>query len=105
MVYAIDAPDIERTKFGITSDIRRRFAGLASQSPAPLVLLGHVWMPEAAEQHIFEFLKDDRCHGEWFRRTEQVRSVAALIAAGRDVQLAEVIGLDRMIVRDRASIE
>ena len=99
-IYAIDAPEVDRIKFGITGNIKRRFAGLCNASPTRLILLGHIWMPEETEAHIFEYLKQDRSHGEWFMRTESSRSIAALIAAGFDKHLAEVIGLTETIPAD-----
>lgn len=100
-IYAIDAPDIGRIKFGKTNNVKKRFSSICGMSPAPLVLLGSIAMPEVAEADIFEFLKADRCHGEWFYSTEATRSIAALIAAQRFNQLAEAISL-RGIVTDPA---
>lgn len=97
IIYAIDAPEIGRIKFGRTLNVERRFRGIASMSPAPVVLLGHAWMPDDAEGYVFGFLKEDHSHGEWFHRTEKVRSVAALIAAKRVEQLAEVLGMQHML--------
>lgn len=98
MVYAIDAPDIGRVKFGQTGNVERRFRGIANMSPAPLKLLGYSWLPADAEAHIFDFLKDDRCHGEWFHRTERVRAVAALVGSGKVIELAHVIGMGSFLV-------
>jgi hypothetical protein len=97
ILYAIEAVDVARIKFGVTSNIDKRFRQLCNGSPVELTLLGHVWMPDVAEAHVFDFLKDDRVHGEWFVKTERSRSIAALIAAKLGVQLAEVISMDQMI--------
>lgn len=96
-IYAIDAPEIGRIKFGMTIDVQKRFRGISNMSPAPLILLGSVWLPDVAEGYIFDFLKTDRCHGEWFHRSEAVRSVAAFIAAKSIEHLAEVIGMKFML--------
>lgn len=103
IIYAIDAPEVSRIKFGITNDIGKRFRGLCGGSPVPLDLIGYVWMPGEAEAHIFEFLKEDRVHGEWFRRTHRVRSVAALIAAKRERDLAEVLEMSFITEGDGSS--
>jgi hypothetical protein len=93
ILYAIEAPDASRIKFGITSNIDKRFRQLCGSSPVKLRLMGHMWMPVNAEAYTFEHLKADRVHGEWFLRTEAVISVATLIAGKRDIELAEMIGL------------
>lgn len=98
IIYAIDAPDIGRLKFGRTLNIDRRFRGLSNASPAPLVLVGYDWLPDETEAAIFHFLREDRCHGEWFHRTAAVRGLAALIAAKRHRQVAEILGMDGMLV-------
>lgn len=92
-LYAIEALEAKRIKFGITGNIKKRFAQIRNTSPIEVKLLGHMRMPPDAEQYIFQFLKDDRSHGEWFFRTESVRSIAALIAANMGVHLAEAIGM------------
>lgn len=97
IIYAIHAPASGRIKLGRTMNIERRFSSLCASSPQELVLLGHCWMPDDAEAEIHAFLKEDRCHGEWFTATERVRSIAALIAAKKDTDLARALGMDRMI--------
>jgi hypothetical protein len=96
IVYAIAAPN-DLIKFGKTTNIEKRFAGIATMSPVPLTLMGHCWLPADAEAYIHDFLKEDRAHGEWFRKTERSRSIAALIAAKKDVELGEIVGLNWMI--------
>jgi len=100
VVYAIDCPDISRLKFGRTLKIEKRFAAIRSISPAPVILLGYAWMPDETEAQIFDFLKADRCHGEWFHRTEPVRSIAALLASGKLTELAVAIGMEGLIPQD-----
>jgi hypothetical protein len=100
IVYAIDCPDISRLKFGRTLKIEKRFAAIRTISPAPVILLGYAWMPDDTEAQIFDFLKADRCHGEWFHRTERVRSVAALLASGKLIELATAIGMEGIVAKD-----
>ena len=102
ILYAIEAPEVARIKFGITSNIDKRFRQLSGGCPVPLELKGYVWMPQEAECLVFKFLEEDRIHGEWFRKTEPVRSIAALVAAKMDRELADIIHLDYMIPRDMA---
>jgi hypothetical protein len=104
-IYAISAPELGRIKFGMTKDIGKRFASLQTASPAELTLLGHVWMPHDAEAEIFEFLKDDRLHGEWFMATNRVREVAALISAKMAVQIAEAIGMKCISSRESNPVD
>jgi hypothetical protein len=87
----------DRIKFGKTSDIDKRFSTLQGSSPIPLKLLGHHWLPDDAEEEIFQFLKDDRVHGEWFNATIRVKSVAALISAKKDRELAEALELTKWL--------
>lgn len=103
IVYAIAAPDYGLIKFGRTTDIQKRFASISTMSPAPLELIGHVWLPDDAEAYIHEFLKDDRAHGEWFRKTERTRSIAALIAAQKVKELAEITEMSWMLVEHMPS--
>jgi hypothetical protein len=97
IVYAIASPDDGPIKFGRTLNVERRFSSISTMSPVPLTLLGHVWLPDDAEAYIHEFLKEDRSHGEWFRRTERSRGLAALVAAKKAVDIADVIGLTWMV--------
>jgi hypothetical protein len=103
IVYAIASPDDGPIKFGRTTNIDKRFSGISTMSPVPLTLLGYVWLPDDAEAYIHDFAKEDRLHGEWFRKTERTRSLAALIAAKKAVDIAEVIGLSWMITEHRPS--
>lgn len=105
ILYAIEAAEVSRIKFGITSNIGKRFRQLSGGCPVPLNLMGYVWMPIEAETLVFQFLDEDRVHGEWFRRTERSRSIAALIAAKKDRDLAEIIELDYLIPQDRPSVD
>lgn len=100
ILYAIEARDVGRIKFGVTSDIGKRFRQLSNGSPVELDLTGYVWAPPEFEAAVFDFLKDDRIWGEWFLRTERSRSIAALVAAKKDRDLAEVLHLDHMIPED-----
>lgn len=100
IIYAIDCPEFSRVKFGRTLNIERRFGAIKSSSPAPVSLLGYAWMPDETEAQIFDFLKADRCHGEWFHRTEPVRSIAALLASGKLVELAIAIGMESVVAKD-----
>lgn len=97
ILYAIEAADVSRIKFGVTSNIDKRYRQLCNGSPVELALLGHLWMPTEAEAYVFDFLREDRIHGEWFVKTERSRSIAALIAAKLDRQLADVLQMDRLI--------
>jgi hypothetical protein len=78
-------------------NVPKRFGSLQTASPIPLKLMGHIWMPDETEAAIFKFLEDDRCHGEWFMATQNVKGVAAFIAAGLHKDLAEVIGMEGML--------
>lgn len=100
IVYAINSPDHGLIKFGRTTNIQKRFAGICTMSPAPLELMGHVWLPDDAEAYIHDFLKEDRAHGEWFRKTERTRSIAALIAAQKVRELAEITEMTWMLTED-----
>lgn len=97
IVYAIEAPNVERFKFGRTMDMEKRFRSLCNSSPCELRLVGHLWLPDDAEADIHTYLADDRLHGEWFRCSERTRSVAALIGAGDIQALAEEVGMLWMI--------
>lgn len=100
VIYAVDAKEIGRLKFGRTLNVDKRFRSLCSMSPAPLELIGYDWYPDATESAIFDFLREDRCHGEWFRRTDRVRGLAAWIAAKRYDLVADVLGMEGMLVKE-----
>jgi hypothetical protein len=100
-IYAIDAKSIGRIKFGKTLNVAKRFSGLCTSAPCELVLIGHCLLPDDAEIAIFEYLKADRLHGEWFAATEAVRGMAALVAS-RDIErLAQELELTWMIREER----
>lgn len=100
ILYAIEAPAVSRIKFGVTANVDKRFRQLANGSPVELNLFGYVWTPPEFEAAVFSFLAEDRVQGEWFERTERSRSIAALIAAKKDRDLAEVLGMAGMLPRD-----
>lgn len=99
-LYAIEAKEVGRIKFGVTADVDKRYRQLCNGSPVELELVGHIWAPSEFEGGVFEFLKDDRIWGEWFLRTERSRSIAALIGAKMEHQLAAAIGMESYIPKD-----
>lgn len=93
IVYVVEALKVGRLKFGRTLKLDRRFGSLCAASPIPLVLRGHIWLPDDAEADIHSYLRDDRSHGEWFVATERCDQVAGLIATKSVRELAEVVGI------------
>jgi hypothetical protein len=91
IVYAIEAPEVGRIKFGRTMDVDKRFRALAGSSPTEIKLLGHLWAPDEVEANIHQYLQDDRSHGEWFLATGKVRQIADLIVGKKLQALCEEI--------------
>jgi hypothetical protein len=98
IVYAIEAQDVGRIKFGRTLDVASRLSSLTGSSPVPLTLLGHVWLPDDAEAEIHRYLAADRSHCEWFLATAKVRHFAGLIAARKVMEIAELAEMSWMLV-------
>lgn len=103
IVYAVEAPEVSRIKFGRTLDMNQRMASLCGSSPVELKLIGSCWMPDDAEAHIHQYLADDHSHYEWFLRTERTRAIAALIASDRVVELAHEIGMSSVVTEHMPS--
>jgi hypothetical protein len=97
ILYAIEAPAVSKIKIGRTLDVDKRFGSLAAMSPVPLVLRGHLWMPDDTEFIAHEFLDAHRSHGEWFDMHQTVKEFTALIAAKRAVELASALNMDGLV--------
>ena len=97
IIYAIEAPLVERIKFGRTLNIDKRFRQLASASPVSLNLLGSVWLPDDAEADVHTYLRPDHSHGEWFCVTERTREIATLIATKSVRRLAEIVQIRNLL--------
>lgn len=77
VVYFIEAVGLDLIKIGYAMDLRLRFTGMMTASPAPLTLLGTVPGGPKVEMEIHERLAGHRAHGEWFRKTPEVMAEAA----------------------------
>lgn len=80
VVYAIGVVD-GLTKFGTTTNLRKRFAALQTSSPVLLTCFG--WFPggPSDERIIHDLFAPERMHGEWFRRTPDVAAFLADFSA------------------------
>ncbi len=99
ILYAIECPLAAKVKIGRTIDIAKRFGALSTMHAVPLVLRGHVWLPDDAETLAHEFLAKYRSHGEWFHFSQTVKEFVALIAAQRVPELASALDMDGLLVQ------
>lgn len=103
-VYAICPRGGGNIKFGQALNVKRRFSGIQTGSPVPLVVLGSVYVPTDTEPHIHDHLRADRSHGEWFLPTKEVLAVADLIVNDQKADLLRRIGLSRLLPDDRLMV-
>lgn len=71
-VYFVHAPDAGLVKIGLTANIETRLASLRMGSPVPLVLLKAVRGGRTDEAALHSKWGSIRCHGEWFRATDDL---------------------------------
>jgi T5orf172 domain len=87
-----DCPD-RLVKIGNSINLKWRLAGLQTQSPVQLSLIGLVDSPAGAEFLFHEALASSRAHGEWFRPTADLERLRkALPKAGR-IEGPELVAL------------
>lgn len=85
LLYAVLCGDC--LKIGVTTRILKRMQQFRHANPMPIKLLGTVRCRQQMEWKLHQLLKDDRIHGEWFKSSDLVLLVAALISAGDFAQL------------------
>lgn len=73
LVYFMQAGQDGPIKIGVALDIRKRFAGLVSGCPDPLIVLGHISGDRKLEQRLHRVLRDSRRHQEWFNLTDDTQ--------------------------------
>lgn len=105
-LYFISAAGREITKVGISSDPRKRLAGLQTASPYPLVLFASVAFDNragsvGAERVIHAALDDHRMSGEWFAidaaSALDVNDAVTGIIQGGDFHPDDFVGLCQMV--------
>jgi hypothetical protein len=87
-LYFILCESANLVKIGITNNIERRMGGLATQSPVPVKLLGHIEGGRAMESHLHARFAKIRHHGEWFQATPRLLKFVREALAGKAVKLA-----------------
>ncbi|SRR6266545_969923 len=70
--YFFEAVGVDRIKIGQSTDVERRFQDIKVSCPVELKVL-------AATEHYAEYelharFQHLRCHGEWFKATDELRS-------------------------------
>jgi hypothetical protein len=67
MIYFVQCEATKLVKIGVTNDVRRRMAMLATGSAAPLKLLGIAEGDAEAESDLHQRFAAQRVRGEWFQ--------------------------------------
>jgi hypothetical protein len=98
ILYAIEAPAARKFKIGRTTDIEKRFGSLCTMSPVPLVLRGHLWLPDEAEAEAHIYLAEHRSHGEWFDAHQMVIELVELIQLKKVMKISALLEMDRMLL-------
>lgn len=65
-VYFVEAPVVHRIKIGVTRGLYDRFNALKTNSPTPLVMLGHIVGDVTDEGSLHARFGRHRANGEWF---------------------------------------
>lgn len=97
VLYAVEARRDNLFKIGRTIDIQKRYSGLCTMSPTPLILRGHVWLPDSAECEAHQYLKPFRAHGEWFEGHPMVKDFVDLIERKKVLEVADLLEMTWMI--------
>lgn len=77
VVYFIEAVGLNLIKIGYAMDLRLRFTGMMTASPAALTLHGVIPGGPKVEMEIHDRLAEHRAHGEWFHKTPAVMAEVA----------------------------
>lgn len=72
-VYFISLGD--KIKIGQSKNIKRRFNALQMSCPEKLTLEANIEAYAQLEYALHELFKDDRLHGEWFKRTPRLEQI------------------------------
>ena len=75
MIYAIQAENSERIKFGYSRNVQERLKTLQTANSEKLSLIVEVDWPKSLEKGIHEFLSKHKTRGEWFEKTSLVLNV------------------------------
>lgn len=75
-VYFIEAIGVPLVKIGVTRDLTKRFRMMQSCSPLPLVVAAVDQSGDLiTEVELHHRFRDQRCRGEWFSISPELRSV------------------------------
>lgn len=83
-VYFMQAENGGPIKIGRAKDPERRLRGMQVGSPVRLVLRRKIWTHPSTETWLHHRFASDRLHGEWYRPTETIATIADAKADDED---------------------
>jgi hypothetical protein len=78
-------------KIGHSTNLKWRLAGLQTQCPVQLSLIGLVQSPAGTEFILHEALASSRAHGEWFRPTHELEMVRAALPKAASIETPDLV--------------
>jgi hypothetical protein len=76
-VYFLRDPDRRRIKIGYSSDVERRVKRIGAMNCGLVELVGRIPSPRWYEKLLHEIFAGDRVHGEWFKESPDLLSLAS----------------------------
>lgn len=90
-VYFILCESAGLVKIGKTSDPKKRFGALCTQSPVPLRMLCCFRSHDQMEGFLHAYFAEQRHHGEWFRLTDEMVDMMDGVSTSGPRQLTKEI--------------
>jgi hypothetical protein len=76
-VYFLRDSDRQQIKIGYSTDVERRVRSIGAMNCGRVELLGHINSPRWYEGLLHQIFSADRVHGEWFRESVDLLSLAS----------------------------
>ena len=76
-VYFLRDADRGQIKIGYSSDVEQRVKRIGAMNCGRVVLIGRIQSPHWYERLLHEIFAGDRVHGEWFRESAKLLSLAS----------------------------